>query len=286
MVAKRQPRLSRVGLEPANHHVALRQSAAILLRSGCLRAARVLTGWEAHYYSSPMGTARWTSGRRRCNRLKRRRGPSNSPISPAGCLPPPRRAMGPCSSSFRIIVHSLPPCLPKVGPWRRSPLFNRKPRHGTPRASRSRLPSEHGGASLTICTIRTLRRISARFPREASTPARAPKRVIVGVSVGRSSLCWSPNGRWIVFHSHKDNSDDLWIQAQGWFFRAPASDAFRPGSGYRLAAMVARRPLDRRLVLQARRISVPACPFSDRCRSRNRRADPSRARDRSARLRE
>jgi len=26
------------------------------------------------------------------------------------------------------------------------------------------------------------------------------------------SLCWSPNGKWVAFHSHKDQSDDIWLQ--------------------------------------------------------------------------
>jgi Tol biopolymer transport system component len=26
------------------------------------------------------------------------------------------------------------------------------------------------------------------------------------------SLCWSPNGRWIAYHSHKDQSDDIWLR--------------------------------------------------------------------------
>jgi Tol biopolymer transport system component len=26
------------------------------------------------------------------------------------------------------------------------------------------------------------------------------------------SLCWSPNGRWMAYHSHKDQSDDIWLR--------------------------------------------------------------------------
>ncbi len=26
------------------------------------------------------------------------------------------------------------------------------------------------------------------------------------------SLCWSPNGRWIAYHSHKEMSDDIWLR--------------------------------------------------------------------------
>ena len=26
------------------------------------------------------------------------------------------------------------------------------------------------------------------------------------------SLCWSPNGRWIAYHSHKEQSDDIWLR--------------------------------------------------------------------------
>lgn len=43
-------------------------------------------------------------------------------------------------------------------------------------------------------------------------PASAPDRVVMASPSEDQSLCWSPNAKWIVLHSHKDKSDDLWIQ--------------------------------------------------------------------------
>jgi Tol biopolymer transport system component len=43
-------------------------------------------------------------------------------------------------------------------------------------------------------------------------PAREPTRIVHASKSEDQSLCWSPNGKWIAFHSHKDQSDDLWIQ--------------------------------------------------------------------------
>ncbi len=43
-------------------------------------------------------------------------------------------------------------------------------------------------------------------------PAAKPARIVHASSSEDQSLCWSPNGRWIAFHSHKDQSDDLWLR--------------------------------------------------------------------------
>jgi Tol biopolymer transport system component len=44
------------------------------------------------------------------------------------------------------------------------------------------------------------------------SPALAPASVVLASPSEDQSLCWSPNGKWMVMHSHKDLSDDLWIQ--------------------------------------------------------------------------
>ncbi|HTK29985.1 MAG TPA: LpqB family beta-propeller domain-containing protein [Vicinamibacterales bacterium] len=43
-------------------------------------------------------------------------------------------------------------------------------------------------------------------------PAAHVTRVVHDSASEDQSLCWSPNGRWIAFHSHKDQSDDVWLR--------------------------------------------------------------------------
>jgi Tol biopolymer transport system component len=43
-------------------------------------------------------------------------------------------------------------------------------------------------------------------------PAAAPSEIVHDSPSEDQSLCWSPNGKWIAFHSHKEQSDDLWLR--------------------------------------------------------------------------
>jgi len=47
---------------------------------------------------------------------------------------------------------------------------------------------------------------------DSSKPSSAPSEVVHDSVSEDQALCWSPNGKWIAFHSHKEQSDDLWLR--------------------------------------------------------------------------
>jgi len=63
---------------------------------------------------------------------------------------------------------------------------------------------------------------------DADAPAAAPLSVIRASSSEDQGLDWSPNGKWIVLHSHANGLDDVWIQpADG---SAPAKSITKGGT--------------------------------------------------------
>src|SRR5207302_393461 len=49
-------------------------------------------------------------------------------------------------------------------------------------------------------------------PATNAEPATSVARVVQTSPSEDQALCWSPNGKWIAFHSHKDQSDDIWLR--------------------------------------------------------------------------
>jgi Tol biopolymer transport system component len=45
------------------------------------------------------------------------------------------------------------------------------------------------------------------------TPASKPGRIFQASTSEDQGMAWSPNGKWVVFHSHRDKTDDLYLQS-------------------------------------------------------------------------
>jgi len=88
----------------------------------------------------------------------------------------------------------------------------------------SETPSYHPTRPLIAFTFGTWRRVidDAKYPDIAqeigvvdvtqSSPAATPSEVLEDSDSEDQAMTWSPNGKWIAFHTHKEMSDDVWLR--------------------------------------------------------------------------
>jgi Tol biopolymer transport system component len=88
----------------------------------------------------------------------------------------------------------------------------------------SETPSYHPTLPRIAFTYGTWRRVidDAKYPDIAqeigiidvsqNTPAATPLEVIAQSDSEDQAMAWSPNGKWIAFHTHREMSDDVWLK--------------------------------------------------------------------------
>ncbi len=86
-------------------------------------------------------------------------------------------------------------------------------------------PSYHPDGRRIAVTYGTWRRVvdDAKYPDIAQeigvirampgdAPSAGPEEVVANSDSEDQAMAWSPNGRWIVLHSHREQSDDIWLR--------------------------------------------------------------------------